>query len=85
MAVSGFAIVDQFCRAGDLQPHFFRRCQREMRDDVLPVLAWVDANGGPDEVRAKLAQVDELEAENRSLRAQVGKAKPAKQEPAHVA
>jgi hypothetical protein len=87
MAVSGFAIVDQFCRAGELQPHFYRRCQREMRDDVLPLLAWVDAHGGPDAVRATVERTEELEAENRQLRAQLersGKLKAKTQEPADV-
>jgi hypothetical protein len=54
---------------------------------VLPLLAWVDAHGGPDAVRATVERTEELEAENRQLRAQLersGKLKAKTQEPADV-
>lgn len=60
MAGSGYSLVDQFCRAGELQLHFFRRCQREFRDDVLPTLAFVDAHGGVEGLQAVIAERDQL-------------------------
>jgi hypothetical protein len=75
---TGFCLVDEFCRAGSLQNHFFRRCQREFRDTVLPALALIDANGGPDAVVAALAERDQLRAELDAERAKKApRAKPA--------
>lgn len=53
------ALLEQFCGVSglELKPEFFRRCQREFRDGVLPIF---------DEVEA-------LRAENTSLKAQVEK------------
>ena len=61
--MAGFALVDEFCRAGELQGHFFRRCQREFREQVLPTLAFVDECGGEAAIRAALAERDALKAE----------------------
>lgn len=34
----GHPLIDEFCRAHELQPTFFRRCQREFRSEVQPLL-----------------------------------------------
>lgn len=34
----GHPLVDEFCRAHELRPEFFRRCQRVFRDEVQPQL-----------------------------------------------
>lgn len=60
---SGFSLVDEFCRAGTLQNHFFRRCQREFRDTVLPALAMIDSYGGPDAVKAALEELTTMRAD----------------------
>ena len=31
-------MIDEFCRAKTLQPHFLNRCQREFRDQIQPML-----------------------------------------------
>jgi len=35
------ALMEEFCRVAglELKPEFFRRCQREFRDGILPLLA----------------------------------------------
>lgn len=76
MPGSGYGLVDQFCRAGELQPHFFRRCQREFRDDVLPTLAFVDECGGVEAIRAALAERDALKV---AQTGRIASAKPAKE------
>lgn len=30
----GHALIDEFCRARELRPEFFRRCQRVFREEV---------------------------------------------------
>jgi hypothetical protein len=34
----GYPLIDEFCRAHELRPEFFRRCQREFRSEVQPML-----------------------------------------------
>lgn len=71
--MAGHALVDEFCRAGSLQTHFFRRCQREFRDEVLPALAFLEAHGDVVGVTAALAEVETLRKENAELKKQVTK------------
>ena len=39
------ALVEEFCRISglELKPEFFRRCQREFRDTILPLYDEVEA------------------------------------------
>ena len=79
---TGSALVDEFCRAGELQPHFFRRCQREFRDFVLPALAFVDEHGGVEGLAAIIMERERLREE---LSARSKSAKLTKSETADVA
>jgi hypothetical protein len=74
--MAGSSLVDEFCRAGELQHHFFRRCQREFRDAVMPSLDFLEAEGDVAGVRAKLAELDALRAENADLKKQLKRQKP---------
>lgn len=53
------ALLEEFCRVSglELRPEFFRRCQREFRDGILPLFE----------------EVETLRAENATLKAQVEK------------
>jgi len=51
----GHPLIDEFCRAQQLHPEFFRRCQRVFRD----------------EVQAQLDERERLLVENAALRAQL--------------
>lgn len=51
----GYPLIDEFCRAHELRPEFFRRCQREFRNEVQPMLD----------------QREQLLVENAALKAQV--------------
>ncbi len=63
------ALLEQFCAVSglELKPEFFRRCQREFRDGIMPIFD----------------EVETLRAENETLKAQLEKsdAKRAKREP----
>lgn len=53
------ALLEQFCQVSglELRPDFFRRCQREFRDGIIPMF---DA-------------IETLRAENETLKAQLEK------------
>jgi len=61
-------LVEEFCRAGQLRPDFFRRCQRVFRAEVIPQL---------DERETLLAENATLKAEVAGLKAKKAKAEPA--------
>lgn len=73
MESTGRALLDEFCRAGELQNHFFRRCQRELRDQALPTLAFVEEQGGVEGITTAIAERDALKQENAELKKQVAK------------
>ena len=62
----GHPLIEEFCRAHELQPHFLRRCQREFREIIQPMLD----------------ERDVLLAENTELKAKLEKATKKKTEAA---
>jgi len=57
-------ILEEFCRARELQTHVLRRMQREMRDTIQPLI---------DIGESAAKRIADLEAENESLRAKAAK------------
>jgi hypothetical protein len=83
MEDTGRALLDEFCRAGELQTHFYRRCQRELRDHALPTLAFVEAMGGVAAINTALIEYDALKRETAELKKQLAKA-TGKRDAAHA-
>lgn len=61
----GHALIDEFCRASELQPTFLRRCQRVFRE----------------EVQTQLDEREALIAENAGLTAEIADLKAAAEKP----
>lgn len=74
--MAGYALVDQFCRAGELQGHFFRRCQREFRDEVLPALKFLEDHGDVAGIEAALTERDALKQQLADAQTQIRRLTP---------
>ncbi len=71
----GHPLVDEFCRANELRPDFFRRCQRVFRTEV---------QGQLDERESLIEENAALTARVAELEARSSGAKKSKPEPAAV-
>ena len=63
----GHPLIDEFCRAHDFKPEFLRRCQREFRDIVNPLIDTLEADNA--RLRADLALAQHASAPRRKAEA----------------
>ena len=61
----GHPLIDEFCRAYSLDQSFLRRCQREFREQVQPLLDPLDPPlGAADQDVAAVVEEDGAESED---------------------